>query len=425
MERKQLIVQRTREAFGDQLDKVLHMVQQDRQQLRGWQEPAHLRAVLRRAAKEGANQAPSSAAVGIAEPEIGQGAGEPDKGEQREALGQILEAGAAAVEKLVAAPLAELTHGELFGLECVLLLYGRPALLVSQGRLAEAPAFWNIVEDQRQDIELSQRGVGRIELVGHPEYDWAGTGFLVGETCLMTTRTVARHFAERQDAAGWQFRPAMSAWMDYQGDYQRPASAAYRVKRIIGVHDRYDLALMEVEPPQHDGDAPAPLALAAAAPSRVEGRAVYLVGYPVRDARRGEPETIARVFRDVYNVKRVQPGTLRAIEPFHDIHLLRHDCAPLGQSAGACLVDLETHQVLGLHVSGRYLENGTAIPVWMLGNDPLLADYHVTLAQATAQEVATVSRQIERLARTRHWQELRETVGSTYERAFGKTVPNQ
>lgn len=24
---------------------------------------------------------------------------------------------------------------------------------------------------------MAQRGVGRIELFGHPEYDWAGTGF--------------------------------------------------------------------------------------------------------------------------------------------------------------------------------------------------------------------------------------------------------
>ena len=42
MERKQVIVQRAHEFFGDRLDQVLRMVQQDRQDLRGWQEPAHL-----------------------------------------------------------------------------------------------------------------------------------------------------------------------------------------------------------------------------------------------------------------------------------------------------------------------------------------------------------------------------------------------
>jgi hypothetical protein len=401
------------------------MVQQDRQELRGWQEPAHLRAVLRRAVPERATPAANAPQVAVAEPEIGHGAGEPDKGEQREALGQILEAGASALEKLVGAPAPELTPEDLFGLECVVLLYGRPALLVRQGRLAPAPACWKVLEDQREDIELTQRGVGRIELVGHPDYDWAGTGFLVGDACLMTTRSVAQIFVERQDTGAWQFRPGISAWMDYQADYQRPASAAYRVQGVLGVHERYDLALLEVEPPQHNGEAPTPLALASEAPSRLDGRPVYLVGYPVRDARRNEPERIARVFRDVYNVKRVQPGTLRGVEPFRDIHLLRHDCAPLGHSAGACLVDLETHQVLGLHMSGRYLENGTAVPLWMLRDDPLLERCHVTLAAATAAELATVSGQVERLVRTRHWPELRTAVGNMYEQAFGKAAPEK
>jgi hypothetical protein len=318
-----------------------------------------------------------------------------------------------------------LTPEDSFGLECVILLYGRPALLATQGRLARGPAFWSVLEDQRDDIELTQRGVGRIELVGHPDYDWAGTGFLVGETCLMTARSVVQIFLECQDAGTWQFRPGISTWMDYQADYQRPASAAYRVQRVLGVHDRYDLALLEVEPPQRSAEIPTPLALASEAPLRLDGRAVYLVGYPVRDARRNEPESITRVFRDVYNVKRVQPGTLRGIESFRDVHLLRHDCAPLGHSAGGCVVDLETHQVLGLHVSGRYLENGTAVPLWMLRDDPLLERCHVTMARATGEELATISSQVERLARTRHWSELRLAIAKLYEQAFGKAAPEE
>ena len=143
---------------------------------------------------------------------------------------------------------------------------------MSQGRLAQVPAFWNILEDQREGIELTQRGVGRIEFVGHPDYDWAGTGFLVGDTCLMTTRSVAQIFAERQDAGTWQFRPGISVWMDYQADHQRPASAAHRVQRVLGMHDRYDLALLEVEPPQHNGAVPTPLALASEGSGRAGGR---------------------------------------------------------------------------------------------------------------------------------------------------------
>lgn len=421
MERRLAIVQRTRDCFGEHLDQILQMVQQDRQELYGWQEPAHLRAVLRRAVgteNSGANQ---MATMPITEPEIVRGAGEPEQGQQREALGQILEAGAAGLEKTRHTYLPDLTAGELAGLECILLLYGRPGLLVSQGRMAQPPAFWNLLEDQRDDIELTQRAVGRIDLVGHPDYDWAGTGFLVSDTCLMTTRAVAQVFVERSEDGEWQFRPGISGWMEYQPDYQRPASATYRLNRVLGVHNRYDVALLEVEPPQQNG-APAPLSLAAEPPLDLEGRPVYLISYPLRDARRAEPESIARIFRDDYNVKRIQPGMLRGSVQFRDVHLLLHDCAPLGHSSGGCLLDLETHRVLGLHVSSRYLENGTAVPLWMLQDDPLFQRCGVTYTRANAQELQAASSQVERLARSRLWDETRQILAQLYERAFGKVT---
>ena len=58
MDRRQLVVQRVREFFGERVDDVLHMVRQDRQELRGWQEPAHVRAVVRRAIRERAAPTP-------------------------------------------------------------------------------------------------------------------------------------------------------------------------------------------------------------------------------------------------------------------------------------------------------------------------------------------------------------------------------
>src|SRR5436305_1671492 len=84
--------------------------------------------------------------------------------------------------------------------------------------------FGNRVEDQREDIEMAQRGVGRIELLGHPEYDWAGTGFLVNDNVLMTTRRTAELFIENRDG-GWRFRPGITTWMDYRSPYQCLSSA--------------------------------------------------------------------------------------------------------------------------------------------------------------------------------------------------------
>jgi hypothetical protein len=418
MDRRQLIVQRARELFGERLEDVVHMVRQDRQDLRGWEEPAHVRAVLRRTIREGGTPGTEAAEVAVREPEFGRTAGEPDRGQQREAIGQLLETGAAALEKVAREYAPDLSPEERLGLECVLLLYGRPAVLVAQDRLASVPPFWNLLEDQREDIELAQRGVGRIELLGHPEYDWAGTAFLVNETCLMTTRRTLEFFAEYRGGT-WNFRPGITAWMNYRSQYQEQVNAGYRIRGVFGVVEPYDLALLEVEPPQQRNSDPMPLALAAQAPPRLEGRPVYLIGYPVRDGRRNDPEPITRIFRDVFNVKRVQPGILRGTLQFGNVQFVQTDCAPLGQTAGSPILDLETHQVLGIQLTSRYLEAGTAVPLWVLRDEPLFRRAGVTFAEATPEDLLTTTHQIERLARSRYWSEVRATIASLYQRAFG------
>jgi hypothetical protein len=421
MDRRQTVAQRAREYFGDRLDDVVAMVRQDRQELRGWEEPSHLRAVARRAARQENSLDSDSATVAVAAVEFGRAAGEPDGGRQREAIGQLLEAAAVALEKVARQNNPELTPEEIVGLECTLLLYGRPAIAVNQGRLASVPPFWNVLEDQREEIEVVQRGVGRIELFGHPEYDWAGTAFLVNEATLMTTRRTAELFLENRQN-NWQFRPGITAWMDYRSQVERVASAGYRIRGVVGVHERYDLALLDVEPPQLRNGAPTPLVLAPQAPSRIEGRPVYMVGYPVLDARLSEPETIARIFRDVYNVKRVQPGVLRNLFSFRDVQLLTHDCAPLGQTTGSAIVDLETHQLVGLQLTSRFLEEGTAIPLCVLREDPLFQRAGVTFTQSTNEERERATQQLERLARSRFWNETRGAIQNLYQRAFGNSA---
>lgn len=421
MDRRQMVAQRAREFFGERLEDVVHMVRQDRQELRGWQEPAHVRAVVRNAIREGSSSERASSETAVVE--FGRAAGEPDRGQQREAVGLLLEAGTNGLERVARNQVPEISQEELLGLECLLLLYARPAILVNQNQLASVPPYWNLLEDQREDIEMAQRGVGRIELFGHPDFDWAGTAFLVSETTLVTTRRTAELFTENRNGS-WQFRPGISAWMDYRSEFQSVASAGYRVRSVIGVHEQYDLGLLEVEPPQQATDTPAPLSLAARWPERLEGRPVYLLGYPVRDARRNEPETITRIFRDVYNVKRVQPGVLRGAFQFRDVQLLQHDCAPLGQTSGSPIIDLETHQVLGLHQSGRYLDVGTAIPLWVLRDDPLFRRANVTFAEATTQQLELTASQIERLARSRYWAEVRDIIQGFYQRAFGTNGNN-
>jgi len=83
MDRKHMIVQRAREFFAERFHDVIHMIQQDRQGLHGWEEPAYLRAVLRRAVREGATAEMATTTVAVTPTEFGRAAGEPDRGQQR------------------------------------------------------------------------------------------------------------------------------------------------------------------------------------------------------------------------------------------------------------------------------------------------------------------------------------------------------
>jgi hypothetical protein len=73
MDRRQTIIQRARDFFARLFDDELHMVQHNPGALHGWQEPTHLRTVLRRAVREGKAAAPSAAPVSVAESESGRG----------------------------------------------------------------------------------------------------------------------------------------------------------------------------------------------------------------------------------------------------------------------------------------------------------------------------------------------------------------
>src|SRR5262245_26133330 len=107
MDRRQMVVQRAREYFGDRLDDVLHMIRQDRQELRGWQEPAHLRATVRRTVREEGSTTETTQTRTTTETldpmtaapfEMARNAGEPNPGQQREAFGQMLEVAGRALE---------------------------------------------------------------------------------------------------------------------------------------------------------------------------------------------------------------------------------------------------------------------------------------------------------------------------------------
>ena len=225
-------------------------------------------------------------------------------------------------------------------------------------------------ENIRANIEETFKSVGRIEVTGHPTHDWIGTGFLVADDVVMTNRHVAREFARQGPGGGWTFEQGMTASIDYVEELGATQPQEFDLTEVIGVHDTLDLALLRVTPQSGGGAAvPKPLTLSSDATSLQAGRQVYVVGYPAFDSR-NDPVVMLRIFADVFNVKRLQPGELIDVPAAQP--LLLHDCSTLGGNSGSCVVDLETHEVAGLHFGGRFREANQAVALGKLTDDPLL-----------------------------------------------------
>ncbi|GFE18916.1 hypothetical protein Sgleb_69630 [Streptomyces glebosus] len=285
---------------------------------------------------------------------------------------RVLSAGVSGLEKLAEGRADEIDDDESFGVEAIVLLEGRPAILVQNHDFAPQQGDWAVLDGHRAAIRESLARVGRVELSGHLSLDWLGTAFLVGPDVVLTNRHVAAEFA-RGDGAGWTFQQGISARLDMGEEYAGEAEdgLAYDVVEVLGIHEDVDLALLRVAPPAGGGALPAPLAVAADAPADLPGRPVYCVGYPAYDGRRNEPESMRRIFMDIYNVKRLQPGTATELVPGQNV--IKHDCSTLGGNSGSPVIDLTDHRVLGLHFGGRYGFGNFAVPLWQLVEDPLLS----------------------------------------------------
>lgn len=271
---------------------------------------------------------------------------------------------------------ADLDPEETIGLEAIVLIEGRPALFIQNGHFFPPPTEWQVLEEVREDVETACRSVGRIELAGHPSYDWVGTGFLVAPSVVMTNRHVAEVFCHMGKRRRWKFKPGMGGHIDYVEELGALESAEFEFRNVIGVHETFDLALFRVRRTSSTGvRPPEPLTIASQPYDMPPGRQVYTVGYPAWDGRRNDPEVMMRIFSNVFNVKRLQPGKIQSVPEAQG--LLLHDCSTLGGNSGSCVIDLETNQVIGLHFGGRYLKGNHAVALWQLTEDPLLQQARV------------------------------------------------
>lgn len=251
--------------------------------------------------------------------------------------------------------------------EAIVLAELRPAFFVMEGGIdfADAveadPNLLKAIEDNKSVLEKACKGVGRVDLNNHFSLPYAGSGFLIDDTLVVTNRHVALVFAERL-RSGYRFRKGrfgadIEARMDYRRFLGDDTHLRAEVSEVLYIarDDEPDFALLRVA---SQPDAPK-LALLGQRPKIGLGDPVAVIGYPAMDGDRNDQALMDEVFRGQYQVKRFAPGFVT--DRTDDGITLMADYSSLGGNSGSPLISLFDGTCQGLHFAGRFMENNYAV----------------------------------------------------------------
>ena len=252
------------------------------------------------------------------------------------------------------------------GLEAIILLMGRPVLLVQDDDIdlsaLETDVWTGRLEAARANLRAAIRSVGRIDLDNNPQFDWVGTGWVVADDVVVTNRHVVDVFA-RGVGDRFVFRTSlhgrMGARLDFREELDSPSPAEFRVVEVLHIEDDAgpDMAFLRVDWTSNaDAGKREPITLAS---GRAPTHRVAVIGYPAKDTRTRMPAEMDRIFGDVYNVKRLAPGEITGL--LDHGRTMTHDSTTLGGNSGSVVLDLDTGEATALHFAGRELDRNFAV----------------------------------------------------------------
>ena len=249
--------------------------------------------------------------------------------------------------------------------EAIVLATGRPALLIRDGQWEEPElqVIKNRIEPAAEYLQQAIPKVGRVELLNDPTMEYVGTGWMIDEDVMITNRHVANVFAYHSGnhlvLRTTPFGVQLGVQVDFNEEYTSPNPAfEVGVVDIVFIEkegpERPDMALIRLEKVE---GLPQPIELSSLQVQRNDDVAV--IGYPAKDAGRNDPFIMQRIFKNIYNVKRLSPGRVTGVR--EDRFILTHDCTTLGGNSGSVVVNLKDGKAAGLHFAGSYKENNFAV----------------------------------------------------------------
>jgi len=264
-------------------------------------------------------------------------------------------------------------------LEAIVLRFTRPVFFVAgtgftppADGFADSEVLMDRLRDASDQIAATVPSVGRIDLTNHRNA-WVGTGWVVAPDIVVTNRHVARQFAEADKRGVLGFRAGaggrkVQARLDLRREYNCSDESPVRVREVLWIEpdDGPDVALLRVATHDDNGRAlPEPIPLMTQHDvDRSLWSWIAVVGYPAWSPY-NNPQDQQQIFDDVYEVKRLAPGTIMAVSPDG---WLAHDATTLGGNSGSAVVDLLTGKAVALHYGGTEGKRNEAVQA------PIVAD---------------------------------------------------
>jgi endonuclease G len=231
--------------------------------------------------------------------------------------------------------------------EAIIIREGYPSLLVRGGTFDEPKlqTWRNRLDPNRAAIDGAIASVGRVELAGHHQFKWVGTGWVLDEAVIVTNRHVAAIFVASGQGG---IRDGLSVTVDFFEEYENTRELLAAVSEVIHVEAAggADMALLRL-----DRRAASKLNLTPVpVVDRVRDDAtIGVIGYPAYDPR-NNPDDMSRIFDDVYDKKRFAPGQFMNVSA--SPLTFTHNCTTLGGNSGSSIIDVESGCAVGLHFGG-------------------------------------------------------------------------
>jgi len=253
--------------------------------------------------------------------------------------------------------------------------YLRPAFVIQDGNFALPKDHpWHpLLSMYKPKIRKAIGSVGIFEIVRNAKKYPSGTGWLLSDDLVVTNQHVTEVFCEKVRGKYRIKKGFEKLTIDFNEEFDRIHDYEFRITDVVHVEEddtslydhTPDIAVLRVEKINKNGEKlPPPLKLYNK-PLRVN-QPIAIIGFPSADYKL--PLKRKRIFNNIYDVKRLQPGLIKKIKMLYDFDF-QHDCATLVGNSGSPVIDIQSGRVVGTHFAGSLnVFEGYAVRIDVLKN---------------------------------------------------------